>query len=249
VPDLLNPDDATGQETAKLHIARYEFASAHVRPGRLLDVACGVGYGTRYLADRRADVLLALGADVSEEAIAYARQRYATDRVRFVVADACRFSDPNGFDTIVSLETIEHLPDAEGFVSHLITLLRPGGVIVGSVPTTPSVDANPYHFRDFTERSFRAMFLRHGLTEVACFRQVQPFRLAPLLTKREARAKDIRRNLPLYYLSHPASLVRRMWCTARYGFVNRYITISWKAPDRDSSGAEARSGADLRRHP
>jgi len=234
VPDLLDPADTTGQETAKLHLARYEFAATHARPGRLLDIACGVGYGTRYLADRRADVVAALGADISEEAIAYARERYGNDRVRFVAADACRFSDTTGFDTIVSLETIEHLPDAERFVQQLATLLRPGGVIVGSVPTTPSVDANPYHFRDFTERSFRAMFLRHGLAEIACFEQVQPFKVAPLLAKREARAKDLRSNLPLYYLSHPTSLVRRIWCTARHGFVNRYTTIAWKAP-RDSS--------------
>lgn len=229
VPDLLDPDDATGRETANLHLARYEFAGVHARPGRLLDIACGVGYGTRFLADRCAEAVLVLGADISEEAIVYARRRYANDRVRFVTADACRFSDANGFDTIVSLETIEHLPDATGFVSHLVSLLRPGGVIVGSVPTTPSVDANPYHFQDFTERSFRAMFLRHGLMEIACFRQVQPFKVAPLLTKREARARDIRGNLPLYYLSHPTSLIRRLWCTARHGFVNRYITIAWKA--------------------
>jgi 2-polyprenyl-3-methyl-5-hydroxy-6-metoxy-1,4-benzoquinol methylase len=228
VPDQLDPNDATGRETERLHIARYQFASVYVRPGRLLDIACGVGYGTRFLADECAHAVLALGADISKEAIEYARRRYASDRVRFVAADARRFSDANGFDTIVSLETIEHLPDPAGFVSRLVTLLRPGGVIVGSVPTTPSVDANPYHFQDFTERSFRAMFRRHGLTEIACFRQVQPFKVAPLLTKREARAKDIRRNLPLYYLSHPTSLVRRIWCTARHGFVNRYITIAWK---------------------
>ncbi len=230
VPDRLDPDDATGQQTAALHIARYEFAAAHIRPGRVLDIACGVGYGTRHLADRCADVVLALGADVCEEAIDYARQRYGNDRVRFIAADARRFSDAHGFDTIVSLETIEHLPDATGFVSHLVTLLRPGGVIVGSVPTTPSVDANPHHVQDFTERSFRAMFRPHGLTEIACFRQVQPFKIAPLLRKREARSRDIRRNLPLYYVSHPTSLIRRMWCTARHGFVNRYITVAWKAP-------------------
>ena len=49
-----------------------------------------------------------------------------------------RSSDADGFDTVVSLETIEHVPDPAGFVSRLVALLRPGGVFIGSVPTTPS---------------------------------------------------------------------------------------------------------------
>ena len=228
VPDLLDPSDATGQETAKLHLARYEFAVGHARPGRLLDIACGAGYGTRYVADRRED-LAAVGVDISDDAISYARDRYGNARVRFVAADAFQFSDPEGFDTIVSLETIEHLPDAERFVSHLASLLRPGGVIVGSVPTTPSVDANPHHLQDFTERSFRRIFRRLDLVEIACFRQIQPFKLAPLLARHEIRAKDIRRNLGAYYLAHPRSLALRIWATVRYGFANRYITIAWRA--------------------
>jgi SAM-dependent methyltransferase len=231
VPDLLDRSDTTGQETAKLHLARYEFAAAHARPSRLLDIACGVGYGTRHLVDRSGGGTVAVGVDISEDAIRYANERYGNARVRFVAADAFQFSDPEGFDTIVSLETIEHLPDADRFVSHLVSLLRPRGVIVGSVPTTPSVDANPHHLQDFTERSFRKIFWRLGLVEIACFRQVQPFKPAPLLARHEVRAKDIRRNLGAYYLAHPRGLALRIWATVRYGFANHYITIAWQAPN------------------
>ena len=51
IPDQIRPGDTTGDQTLQLHLARYEFAAAHARPGRLLDIACGVGYGTRWLTD------------------------------------------------------------------------------------------------------------------------------------------------------------------------------------------------------
>ena len=50
VPDHIEAGE--GEETLQLHLARYEFAAAHLRPGRVLDIACGVGYVTRLLADR-----------------------------------------------------------------------------------------------------------------------------------------------------------------------------------------------------
>ena len=229
VPDQARRNEATGAETLEQHIARYEFAANYVRPGRLLDIACGVGYGTRLLVDHTQGAIAAIGVDISEQAIAYAKQRYGSDRTQFIVADATRFQDLEGFTTIVSLETIEHLMYPEEFISHLITLLRPNGVFIGSVPTTPSVDANPYHLHDFTEKSFRRMVERHDLKEVACFRQVQRYRPMPLLTRQELRGRRLRRNLPVYYLAHPGSLGRRIWSTLRHGFANHYITIVWQS--------------------
>ncbi len=229
VPEHVHPGDITGRETLALHLARYEFAAKHVRPGRLLDIACGVGYGTCLLADQSQVKVTALGVDISEEAIAYAREHYGSDGVQFLVADAMQFRDADGFDTIISLETIEHMIDPEGFIAHLIRQLRPGGIFIGSVPTTPSVDANPHHLHDFTESSFRRIVQRYGLKEISCYRQVQPFNVIPVLTRKETRLRDLRRNLPLYYLARPGKLALRLWSTVRHGFNNKYITICWQA--------------------
>ena len=105
VPDELSADDITGKATLELHVARYEFAARHAH-GRVLDIACGVGYGTRLLADRGSE---AVGVDLDREAIAYATKRYGCAGVTFVAGDALAFQDGAGFDTIVSLETIEHV--------------------------------------------------------------------------------------------------------------------------------------------
>ena len=137
VPDELRPGDVTGEESLRISLERYAFASGHAQPGRLLDVACGVGYGTRHLTDSARQLTEALGVDLSESAVGYANERYANGRTRFVVGDAMRFEDPEGFDTVVSIETIEHLPDPVRFAERIAGLLRPGGVLIGSVPITP----------------------------------------------------------------------------------------------------------------
>lgn len=228
VPESLSDDDVSGQESKRLHIERYEFAARHATPGRLLDVACGAGYGTRLLADRSPQVTEALGIDLSAATIEHARQHYGGDRVRFERGDAMSFPREQGFDTIVSLETVEHLPDPAAFLARQIENLRPGGVLVASVPTTPTVDVNPHHLHDFTERSFRSLVEPRGLSEIGAFRQVQPFRVTTLLQRAEARVRDMRPNLPGYYLQHPGALFRRVWCTLRHGLANHYLTIAWR---------------------
>ena len=229
-PDELRPGDATGQEALRIGLERYAFAARHARPGRLLDIACGAGYGTRALTDAAAQASHGLGVDLSQEAIAYARAHYANDRTGFVACDAMRFTDPEGFDTIVSIETIEHLREPLGFVDRIVSLLCPGGAIVASVPVTPSVDANPHHLHDFTERSFQRLFTRHDLVEVDRLEQDQPFGLRAVMSRSEARMQDMRRNLLAWYLAHPSSLFCRVASTLRHGFKNRYLTVVWRAP-------------------
>ncbi len=234
IPDELESADVTGRETLRLHLERYEFAARHARPPRVLDLACGVGYGTHLVAARNAAVTGALGVDLSEEAIRYATERYGSPRVRFRVGDAMRFSDLAGFDTVVSLETVEHLPDPRAFFGRLVQLLRPGGVLVASVPTTPSVDVNPHHRHDFSEASFQALAAAHSLIELACLRQVQPFRPGRILRGAETRLADMRPNLLAYYAGHPGALARRLWATVRYGFENRYLTVAWRTTQSDA---------------
>jgi hypothetical protein len=101
-------------------------------------------------------------------------------------------------------------------------------VLIASVPTTPSVDVNPHHLHDFTERSFRRMVRGHPLRERAHVLQVQAVPFMAVLRRGEERISDRRPHLLRYYASHPESFLKRAWATLRYGFANRYLTIAWQ---------------------
>ena len=228
VPDELRAGDVTGSETLELHLERYAFAAEHAGSGRLLDIACGVGYGTHLLAERVASATEVVGVDSSPGAIAYARERYADSRIAYIVCDAMTFESPGGFDTIISLETTEHLPEPRRFLRSLAALLRPAGRLIASVPTTPSVDINPHHLHDFDERSFRALLEGLPLKEIASLRQVQPVSLGDVLHRREQRLARLRPNLPQWYARHPGALLRRLASTVRHGLANKYLTLVWQ---------------------
>lgn len=227
VPHLLAQGDTTGRETLDLHLARYRWALAHLSAGPVLDLACGVGYGSRLLAEARPGARV-VGADLAAEALDLARTAYAHAAVALVRGDGAGWARDQAFAGVVSLETIEHVPDPEGFLRGLVRVLAPGGTLVASVPVTPSVDVNPHHRTDFTAASFRALGARCGLTPVAEFAQVQPYSPWRILRRTESRTRDLREGLPRYYLRHPDAAVRRLAATLRFGFTNRYLTVAWR---------------------
>jgi SAM-dependent methyltransferase len=227
VPDELSPDQTTGAETLRLHTERYEFARRNLVPGSLLDLACGVGYGTALLSEDPR-VTSALGVDLSDEAVKYARRRYRSERVAYLCSDALEFSPGHQFDNVVSLETIEHVDDPTALFAHLVSLLAPQARLVASVPVTPSVDANPHHKSNFSAKSFQRMASGYPLKYLDSLTQVQPFSPVSIGLRRETRAQNLRSNLPLFYVQHPLHLAMRVWSTLRNGFVNKYITVVWE---------------------
>lgn len=230
VPSELDPSDITGRETFELHLARYEYAARFVRGGRVLDCACGVGYGSAVLANAGQADHVVIGVDIDAAAIAHANASYASKHISFENRDAADFdSDP--FDTIVSFETIEHVAHPDAVVTNLTRLLKAGGSFIASVPITPSVDVNPYHLHDFSRAEFRRLFQKHGLREVDSMIQVQPYSPLRMLCGQEVRLADMRSNLTGYYLRHPKAALRRLYSTFIDGFCNKYLVCVFEKSD------------------
>ncbi len=141
------------------HWHRYAFALPLARARRVLDAACGEGYGSALLAGV-ADTVL--GVDRSAEAIEHARQRYGQlPGVRFEPADVTRLDHlPDAsFDLIVSLETLEHVEAQERLLDGFARLLAPTGVLLISTPDRTVYNAqggepNPFHVRELERAEF-----------------------------------------------------------------------------------------------
>lgn len=230
VPGALEASEATGQETLRLHLERYHFAARYLAAGTALDLACGVGYGSAILANAGPSRHV-VAADLSAEALRHARAGYSHPRISFLRGDGGAWSRVSSFDSIVSLETLEHVANPKEFFDDLVSLLKPQGRLVASVPTTPSVDANPHHRTDFTEKSFLALGRTRGLEVLALFRQIQKYSPIAVALRRERRTRDLRRGLARYYLGHPGAAVRRLVSVLTDGFTNRYLTVVWQRRD------------------
>lgn len=156
----------------------YQFAAKYVRStDTVLDIACGEGTGTAFLAEYAKK---AVGADISERYIRRCKEKYAENRkVSFVCSDVFDLKFEEGmFDVIVSSHTMEHVEDDVEFLSRLWTWLRKGGLLVLEVPLLvqyPFKDIgrplNPQHIREYSvselEKLLASKFLieeRFGVT-------------------------------------------------------------------------------------
>jgi SAM-dependent methyltransferase len=100
---------------------------------RLLDVGCGDGTFTRVLGARFREIC---GIDVQDTYLEQFRIAVKTD-ARFAIANMSasemRFPDDH-FDTVIAIETLEHIPNLNGAASEICRVLRPGGELLITVP-------------------------------------------------------------------------------------------------------------------
>ncbi len=232
-PKDLNPQNPDDQATLAIHMQRYEFASSLLSGGRVLDMACGCGYGTALLAEQNPEKSV-IGVDIDPDAIAYAQAHYQLPNLSYVCANAETFASEHGFDSIVSLETIEHLPSPARLVANYSRLLASGGQVIASVPITPTLDGNPHHLHDFSKGSFARLFKSQGLRSAKQFEQIQWWQFKGLFSKKpdhqkRHRSEGVGNAVVQYYRKHPFYVLARVGSMLRYGFSNRYLTCQFKA--------------------
>ncbi|MGA8277040.1 MAG: methyltransferase domain-containing protein [Rhodanobacteraceae bacterium] len=147
------------------HWHRYAFARRFATGKRVLDAACGEGYGSALLAEIAADVV---GVDISDETVAHARARYgARPRLRFECADAAALTFPDrSFDLVVSFETLEHLAAQAELVAGFARVLADDGMLLISSPDRAIYSEaagyhNEYHVRELYRDELLALLRPH----------------------------------------------------------------------------------------
>lgn len=147
------------------HVARYHFALPYIKGGRVLDFACGTGFGTHIIAKKNKKLVEeVIGIDIDADSLAYAKKNYYHPKSAYQQADVTDQSlvEQLGlFDTILSFETYEHIEEEEKFLSNIYHLLKPGGTLVLSTPFgkgrgTPC--GSPFHIHQITQKEFYHLF-------------------------------------------------------------------------------------------
>jgi SAM-dependent methyltransferase len=141
------------------HFARYAFAARLCGGRRVLDIACGTGYGSHALA---AEARSVVGLDVAADAVAYAARSYRLPNVSWLSGSGTSLPfRESSFDVVVAFEVIEHLHDWERLITEARRVLTPDGVFVVSTPnknfyaeTREQSGPNPFHEHEFEYAEF-----------------------------------------------------------------------------------------------
>jgi len=172
-PDGVPPLELTGERTLpdvpeenywyRRHLVVYEWIAARTLGKRVVDMACGEGYGSEVFSRGAASVV---GVDANPEAHEHARLRYARQNLRFERDLVETFREE--CDAVVFLQTIEHVQNPGEILEHFKSMLAPGGVAYVSTPNLLTLappgaekSENPWHVKEYRAEEFRALCEAH----------------------------------------------------------------------------------------
>ncbi|MFP5361288.1 MAG: class I SAM-dependent methyltransferase [Thermoleophilia bacterium] len=148
------------------HLVVYEWIAAQVTGLRVVDMACGEGYGSDVLA--RTGAAEVVGVDANPDAFEHARLRYVRDNLRFARTLVETFDEP--CDALVFLQTIEHVQDPGAVLARFRDLVAgsPDGVVFVSTPNVMTLappgaerSGNPWHVHEYRPEEFAALCRLH----------------------------------------------------------------------------------------
>jgi 2-polyprenyl-3-methyl-5-hydroxy-6-metoxy-1,4-benzoquinol methylase len=165
-PEGVPPLPLTGERTLpdipeenywfRRHLAVYRWIAEHVAGRRVIDMACGEGYGADVLAQRAATVV---GVDANPDAHEHARLRYRRPNLRFERDLVDRFAEP--CDDVVFLQTIEHVVEPAAVLEHFRSLGQVAYISTPNVltlaPNGAERSGNPWHVHEYRAGEFRAL--------------------------------------------------------------------------------------------
>ncbi len=136
------------------HRAEYRLSATLLGPGRVLDLGCGTGHSYEELAPRET-----VGVDIEPAALAgQARETHVADMRSLPFA-------ADSFASVVAIQSIEHVPDADRMLAEVARVLQPGGRAIFVTPNRltfgrPDEIIDPYHYVEYDPAELRALCAR-----------------------------------------------------------------------------------------
>jgi SAM-dependent methyltransferase len=157
------PDVPAENYWYRRHLVVYEWIAERVAGRRVVDMACGEGYGSNVLAGKAASVV---GDDANPEAHEHARLRYRRSYLRYARDLVESFAEP--CDAVVFLQTIEHVQDPGAILEHFKSMMGGGGEAYVSTPNLLTLapagaekSDNPWHLKEYRVEEFRELCEAH----------------------------------------------------------------------------------------
>ena len=160
IPEAKDCEPTFAKKMYQEHIGRYFFASQFSGGKTVLDLACGVGYGSKYLALNGAKTVDAL--DISREAIQHARQNYSAKNLKFHVWDIQKkllFERP--FDVITCFEAIEHVKHQRSVIKNMKAHLSSHGIGILSTPRPLGEIRSEFHEKELEHYAFNHLLANY----------------------------------------------------------------------------------------
>jgi 2-polyprenyl-3-methyl-5-hydroxy-6-metoxy-1,4-benzoquinol methylase len=147
---------------------RYFEALSYVYGLDVLDIACGVGWGSYLMS--MAGARKVYGVDLSEAALSEAQKYYCNQKIGYLLGTSSKIPLNNSsVDVITSFETFEHVEDTGLFIDELHRVARPSAILLLSTPnaysTKKSIDhkpENPFHFQEYLKTDVISAFSERG---------------------------------------------------------------------------------------
>lgn len=155
------------------HLHRYAFASNFVKEKKILDIACGEGYGANLLSQYATHVT---GIDIDNSSIKKAIDKYTSPNINFKQGSATEIPLPdNSIDVVVSFETLEHLAEHDQMIKEIKRILIPMGLLIMSTPDKLNYSdkndlKNSFHIKELYENEFRDL-IKNYFKDVIFFQQ------------------------------------------------------------------------------
>lgn len=146
------------------HLNRYLFSLQFVKNKSVLDLGCGVGYGSFILSEKAKSVV---GVDKSKIAIDYAIKNYKKN-TQFIASDVFSFPLKKGeFDTVVCFEFIEHISNQDKVLKLVKKVLKKDGVFIVSTPNKINyLVENRFHKKELTKGEFLKLLKKYFVNVV-----------------------------------------------------------------------------------